>query len=481
MSLRLTRFSILGLHGKLDIVIPIRDNRLVLVGVNGLGKTTVVNFLYYVLTEQWVRLLDFEFSAVELEINNQTIAITKNDIGIKAKTVERQQKVLSQYASRSPFPARFVQALIAHPLYYQLIHLEPSPSRERIARQLARELQMPASYLLRMLDDMPKALQSSLFENRTDPDSIAEVSDLLKSTGSHQVIYLPTYRRIEQDLKAVFPNVEDEQLRKLTSAAEVESASRTRGHIELVQFGMQDVEKKIAEELETIQRRMRAQLSSLTASYLQDIIRYRADKVEPALVELMSDEVVKAVLSRVEDNTLSLDDKREVENAIRRLRVDATQADARDRYLTYFFSRLLEIYQGLSSSESSIRRLFDTCNRYLERKRLFYNDTDYSSHILEKDGSELSWRVLSSGEKQVVSLFTHLFLSQEASQIVLIDEPELSLSVPWQKSLLPDISKSENCKLLVAVTHSPFIYANELDSYAVDLSKFTTFRSIAAQ
>ena len=98
MSFNLTLFSIVGLHGKLDISIPIVDNRLVLIGVNGLGKTTVVNFLYYVLTEQWHRLLDYEFSAVEVTINGTSIALTKDDIALKSKAVERQQKILTQYA-----------------------------------------------------------------------------------------------------------------------------------------------------------------------------------------------------------------------------------------------------------------------------------------------------------------------------------------------------------------------------------------------
>lgn len=425
--------------------------------------------------------MDYEFAAIEVTINSKSVELTKSDITLKSNAVEGQQKILAQYATRSPFPSRSIQALLNHPDYFHVLKLEPSVIREREARRLAYDLQIPSSYLLRMLDDMPKSIQPNLFENKTDPEPIVHFSELLRSTGTHRVIYLPTYRRIEQDLKAVFPHVEDEQLRRLTSAAEGDAKARTRGHIELVHFGMQDVERKIAEELETIQRQMRAQLSSLTASYLQDIIRNRADAIDPELVELMSDDLVSIVLSRVEENTLSPEDKREVESAIRRLRSGETHAAARDLYLTYFFSRLLNIYQGLSSSEANIRRLFDTCNRYLEQKNLNYNDADFSAHILEKDGSELNWRVLSSGEKQIVSLFTHLFLSGDKSQIVLIDEPELSLSVPWQKDLLPDISKSKNCDLLVAVTHSPFIYANELDKYAVDLSRFTGYRSTFTQ
>lgn len=478
MSFKLTKFTILGLHSKLDISIPIIDNRLVLIGVNGLGKTTVVNFLYYVLTEQWNRLLEYEFSSIEVTINDNLIVLTRDVITSKSKADEKHQKILAQYAVRSPFPSHVIKKLLDSTEYLSLLKLEPSISRDRAARQLAQELQLPSSYLIRVLNDMPKSMQPNLFEHRNDPEPIAKFSDLLRNTGTHQVIYLPTYRRIEQDLKAVFPHVDDDQLRRLTSITDGDTKSNARGHIELVHFGMQDVERKIAEELETIQRQMRAQLSNLTASYLQDIIRNRADAIDPALIKLMSDNVVSLVLSRVEENTLSLDDKREVENAIRRLRSGAQSAAARDLYLTYFFSRLLDIYHGLSSSERNIRRLFETCNRYLERKNLHYDDAKFSAHIREVDGSELNWRVLSSGEKQIVSLFTHLFLSGEKSQIVLIDEPELSLSVPWQKHLLPDISNSQNCVLLVAVTHSPFIYSNDLDKYAVDLSRYTGYRNL---
>lgn len=474
MNLSLSYFAIRGLHGKIDISIPIRDNRLVLIGVNGLGKTTVVNILYYTLTEQWSRLVDYEYSTIELVLNNTEIHITKDEVASRAAHSDRQRKLFHQYAMRSALPGRFVQSVLEHPQYETLLRMQPSPTKDKYARQLSIEIGMPHSYLLRLLEDVPKALQQSLFD-RPEEGGISMLTAALEISGSQQVLYLPTYRRIEQDLKAVFPMIDDDQLRKLTSAAEDDLTNRSRGHIELVQFGMQDVEKKIGAELESIQRRTRFQLSNLTASYLQDIIRYRADKIEPSFVALMSDDIVEAVLARVDENTLSLADKREVKAAITRLRAGSTQPEARDRYLTYFFSRLLEIYQELAKSESNIRRLIATCNKYLERKSLYYDDSEFTSHIMENDGAILNWKALSSGEKQVVSLFTHLHLSNKKSQVVIIDEPELSLSVPWQKTLLPDISSSESCKLLIAVTHSPFIYSNELERYAVDLSRYSKY------
>lgn len=79
---------------------------------------------------------------------------------------------------------------------------------------------------------------------------------------------------------------------------------------------------------------------------------------------------------------------------------------------------------------------------------------------------------LSSGEKQIVSLFSHLYLSGQKNSFVIIDEPELSLSVPWQKRLLPDILNK--CNGFIAVTHSPFIFDNELRTYVHSLEEYTT-------
>ncbi|OXI33182.1 hypothetical protein CFB89_12920 [Burkholderia sp. AU16741] len=470
MSLQLTRFSIIGLHGKYNIEIPIADNRLILVGVNGLGKTTVINFMYFVLSDQWTKLIDFEFSSIQLCINGSEVEITRSDVESKVNSIDRYQKLVARYVNRNMLPRALLSKMLSHPLFQQ-IRYTPDSDRDKLFAVISRDLNMPSMYLRRMIGDLPSSMQADLFESLADPHSIIALNSIIREAGGHQVIYLPTYRRIEQDLKAIFPHADNEDLQKLTMSVDDTVRTRSKGYVELVQFGMQDVEKKLSEELETIQKRTREQLTTLTASYLQDIIRSRADKVRPELIETMSDAVVETVLRRVEENTLSADDKREVQNAIRRIRTGANPPEARDRYLAYFFSRLLDIYTDLHSSEIAIRTLVKTCNKYLVGKKLVYNDANFTSTVIDRDGSPLDWRMLSSGEKQVASLFTHLYLSKEKSQIVLIDEPELSLSVPWQKLLLPDIVDSENCKLLVAVTHSPFIYSNALDPYAVDLSK----------
>lgn len=69
---------------------------------------------------------------------------------------------------------------------------------------------------------------------------------------------------------------------------------------------------------------------------------------------------------------------------------------------------------------------------------------------------ELGTAQLSSGERSVLQLFASILVTPDAS-VLILDEPEISLSVEWQKELLDDIlSLNEDLQILVA-THSPAI------------------------
>jgi predicted ATP-binding protein involved in virulence len=55
---------------------------------------------------------------------------------------------------------------------------------------------------------------------------------------------------------------------------------------------------------------------------------------------------------------------------------------------------------------------------------------------------------------------------------VVIDEPELSISEPWQRRFLQDLKDTGKCSGLIAVTHSPFVFENSLAEYAHSISEF---------
>lgn len=67
---------------------------------------------------------------------------------------------------------------------------------------------------------------------------------------------------------------------------------------------------------------------------------------------------------------------------------------------------------------------------------------------------------LSSGEKQMLLILTTVFLQEEKTNILLMDEPEISLHISWQDRLIALIRElNPNCQLILT-THSPNIFAN---------------------
>jgi predicted ATP-dependent endonuclease of OLD family len=80
----------------------------------------------------------------------------------------------------------------------------------------------------------------------------------------------------------------------------------------------------------------------------------------------------------------------------------------------------------------------------------------------------------------MISLFAKLFL-YDGKKIVLIDEPELSLSIDWQRDILVDVLSAESCDQAIAITHSPFIFDNSLEPYARSLELSVNLDKIAIE
>ncbi|UZN01758.1 AAA family ATPase [Cellulomonas sp. S1-8] len=81
---------------------------------------------------------------------------------------------------------------------------------------------------------------------------------------------------------------------------------------------------------------------------------------------------------------------------------------------------------------------------------------------VQVNGDEIPLFALSSGERQLLQMFLLALGGEESS--VIIDEPELSLHVDWQETLVESMrALNGRCQLIFA-THSPEIMAHIPDS-----------------
>jgi predicted ATPase len=77
---------------------------------------------------------------------------------------------------------------------------------------------------------------------------------------------------------------------------------------------------------------------------------------------------------------------------------------------------------------------------------------------------------LSAGEKQMLSFISYNAFNSQTP--FLIDEPELSLHVDWQRQLFPILLRQQSSNQFVIATHSPFIYGKYPDKeIKIDLDR----------
>ncbi|MGY3232975.1 energy-coupling factor transporter ATP-binding protein EcfA2 [Luteibacter sp. HA06] len=453
---QITSFAITGLHGAVDVDVPISDGKVILVGVNGLGKTTIVSMLYFVLTRQWQKLLEYEFTKLTLSLAGERVEIERSaldgpDLALQASLFESFPLAVTDRARNS----REFLDLLRHVSLGRL-------NREDIART-ARKLDMSPLTLERLVLSYARP---SGKKQRNASKALQEIESRLVKFDA-QVLYLPTYRRIEQDLKSLFPELEGDFRKAVRTRVTRDGRA---GYVELVEFGMEDVEARVNAKVAALKEGSRVELNNLAGGYLRDVIRGEAREWSGDKIYELEDHEVTLILGRVEEKQLDEADKRKVFEVIYRIR-NRQGLDTDQDLLAHFFSKLVSIHEIQKKAEVPLRQFIDVCNKYLQAKQFSFDDVGYKLTLELDRGGSVEMKGLSSGEKQIVSLFAQIYLGESDSYALIIDEPELSLSVEWQQTLLPDIMNSGRCVFLAAVTHSPFIYDNDLLRYARDLAE----------
>ena len=147
-------------------------------------------------------------------------------------------------------------------------------------------------------------------------------------------------------------------------------------------------------------------------------------------------------------------------------------------------AKVLSVY--LNDSEEKLK-IYDDLLAKIELFVNIINQKDFAfksikissdkgfSFYQNKQQQELSLTDLSSGEQQEVVLLYELLFKTTPNTLILIDEPEISLHVLWQKAFIDDLQKIAAIKKInfLVSTHSPQIINNhwDLTRDLYDLSK----------
>lgn len=449
---RITRLKIEKLFGYQDLDIDFNSRVKILIGENGLGKTTVLNMIYFLLDRKFEKLHEIKFHSIELSFsNNRKISFTYIDLTYYLDRPKKYQsgqfyQILSKQLNKKDVDElKFI------------IESNKISSAERnliISDKLKRigvKIEAPSQYIIENIKKLISEFEAIRFQ---------QIIEQLDNEVQSKILYFPTFRRIESQFSSLssksrenlfeeYPFLNNDELDKLYNK-------------DVIQFGMDDVSNRISNITSEITQKSLIGFSNITGDLLGQLSKGFPNSLNR---KRKDNGKLKIILDRVGDRISEID-KENIINYIK-------SGETANKGLLYLIDKLIELYDDQESLDKAIKEFRDTCNSYLKRKSFVYDESKVSLNIFRDNTTEkVELDYLSSGEKQIVSLFSKIYLEKEENYIVLFDEPELSLSIFWQEKLLPDIINSEKCNFLLAVTHSPFIYNNSLEGFAIGLDNY---------
>jgi hypothetical protein len=439
--LRVKRVAIFGLFGLYDHNVPLHmDDRVtILHGPNGVGKTALLRLIaaafagrYTAITKVPFRKLDIELSDGSVITFEQTEKLNKHKHDYLTLNLSLSMGGKTLHTSAITPRGEDVPEDHAVCLAVALSHLDEWPRHE------------PRK--LRLIDRLRQSVnQNDLFEG-TDQIWLGRP----QGATVEPKWFTELRSRVQVHL------IETQRLLQMNPIASGGAGLRSSGIVPTVSDYARDLHLRITDTL----ARYATQSQSLDQSFPQRLVKaavqpgletpelkIRMSALNGKRTELQKIGLLDATTASPFDVT-SLDALDPAQSNVMSLYVEDTQ-----KKLAVFddLSRRITILLG------NVNGKFRNKSIQIHREKGFV--------VVGPDGAPRDPDALSSGEQHELVLLYDLLFRVSPGTLVLIDEPELSLHVSWQKRFLPDllaIVQTAQFDALIA-THSPFIVGDRSD------------------
>ncbi|MBR2253394.1 MAG: AAA family ATPase [Prevotella sp.] len=112
-----------------------------------------------------------------------------------------------------------------------------------------------------------------------------------------------------------------------------------------------------------------------------------------------------------------------------------------------------------------IDKLFSATHKTVDREKKEFTLLFY--------GEPIDLKVLSSGEKQMLTILLAVYLENGEHYVLFMDEPEVSLHVEWQKQLISIIRQLNPNVQIILSTHSPAMIMDGWMDKVTEVSEIT--------
>ena len=430
---RLERIEVDGLFGIYDHRIDLKlDDRVTLLhGPNGTGKTVVLRMIDALLNDRRSYLRGIPFSRIAIQFHDG-YAMELH----KAPNDEPSTLKLCANGDVRSLPIRLRTG--AERIAASIDHLQPHPFMPDAWLDIRDGEMLSSSELLSRYGDHGSPSRAER-DSGLDPT----FGDFLQTANTHLI-----------EAQRLFPFGRDQvgrprpryrrYFRDTFNSTVVEYSQEFKNRLART---MADYGRKS----QTLDQSFPQRLITASEGMTADDLGLRISEIEKKTAELKK----IGILEETQAHPISV---RGLEN------IDLTQARVMTLYVHDTTAKLAE----LDDLKDRSRLLLDKMNQKYRNKRIrVHSEHGLVAESVAKrhDGRRLELDCLSSGEQHELVLYYDLLFRVPKNTIVLIDEPELSLHVAWQKKFLPDlleIVELADFDALIA-THSPYIIGDRDD------------------
>jgi predicted ATP-binding protein involved in virulence len=420
----LKKIQIEKLFRQFDYNIELKSEGItILTGPNGYGKTTVLKIIYALATKNMAFFFSLPFKKIVLSFEKHSVEINKeqpHDFSIRInsgkpqnfsqKDMARMMKDVSRYIERFP--------------YYR-----PLDENHWIDRR-TEEVLTTEELITRFVENNPEIKIQSYKSNIPDILDVYMIREqrlLKKAVGKRSN---PHY--IGEEIGNSFNNTIEEYAKELSKNLKDILANSS----------------KIGRELES--------------TYVNRLLKENGRVDESDFNERYNNITEKQIalskfgLSAIKEETQTTFNKEDAKALL--IFLDDTE-------------------QKLAVFNEILKKL-EVFSEILNERDFAYKNLEISPDsgftFVSKDGSPLQLKDLSSGEQHEVVLLYELLFKVNPNTLVMIDEPEISLHVAWQKKFLDDLMKIIKLKKITVITatHSPQIINGNWDK-SIDLFTLT--------
>jgi predicted ATP-binding protein involved in virulence len=428
-----------ALHEQYDVAIELQPDLNVIYGKNGRGKTTLLHILANALELDFDRFKHIQFRSIEISTyQGGSLKILSQN-----KDLDRQMLIEVDGQRLSPLGegAGLSEAetnLIRSTLGSRAVYL---PAFRAILERSPGD-----SYVDRERQDEMDAIRTSEIQIARD--------------GRTRVASYESRTRSEQH--------------RLTATKTLQCRHWFGQFVPIIRYpSLIDVRSRLLEELRTatfevsvFEQRLFSQL------FIQVFKAISAESVTPDTGD------TESLLTQVQGALAAIDEASggasnvygEIRDAVDEARKSRVTEEKTTSRILGLYARLLEERAVQhKQSFSKIRDFEKSINLFLDGKTFVLDELSLDrpgrgASVISTNGRHMNLSALSSGERQVVTMIFCASRLAENRGIFLVDEPELSLHVDWQRSILGEVMRQAEGRQVIACTHSPEVGADHYSS-----------------